>query len=163
MLTALYFNAQSVIVVDIKSVLDEMNDYKSAQSELDKLSEQYRQAVMAEQDKIKSLYNQYQAESVLMTEDMKKSKENEIMEKEKSVREMQKGYFGPEGQLFQKRQELVQPVENKVYAAIKEYTADRSVDLVFDKSSTQGLIFSSDKYDKTDDIKRKLGIKVNTK
>ncbi|MEZ4907738.1 MAG: OmpH family outer membrane protein [Saprospiraceae bacterium] len=152
-------NAQSIIVVDVNGVLENMEDYKSAQSELNKISEDYRQRVMQEQDKVKSMYNEYEAESVLMTEEMKRKKEDDIMQKEKEISQLQRGLFGPEGELFQKRQELVQPIENKVFAAITEYVDERNVDFVFDKSSTQGLIFSSDKYDKTEEIKKKLGIK----
>lgn len=156
---AFSINAQTIAVIDVNTILENMEDYKNAQKELDKVSEQYRQKVIIEQDKVKAMYNEYEAESVLMTEEMKRNKEDLIVAKEKEIREMQRGYFGPEGELFQKRQELVQPIENKVFAAITEYTQERSIDLVFDKSSSQGLIFVADKYNKTEDIKKKLGIK----
>jgi len=157
--TAFGINAQTIAVVDINVLLENLEDYKNAQKELDKISEQYRQKVIIEQDKVKAMYNEYEAESVLMTEEMKKSKEDQIVAKEKEIREMQRGYFGPEGELFQKRRELVQPIENKVFAAITEYTQERGIDLVFDKNSSQGLIFVAEKYNKTEDIKKKLGIK----
>ena len=156
---ALGVNAQTVAVIDVNAILENMDDYKNAQSELDKVSEQYRQKIIIEQDKVKAMYNEYEAESVLMTEEMKKNKEDQIIAKEKEIRELQRGYFGPEGELFQKRQELVQPIENRVFAAITEYTTERGIDLVFDKSSSQGLIFVGDKYNKTEDIKKILGIK----
>ncbi|MGE5355273.1 MAG: OmpH family outer membrane protein [Deltaproteobacteria bacterium] len=152
-------NSQSIAIVDVSAILENMEDYKNAQKELDKISEQYRQKVIIEQDKVKAMYNEYEAESVLMTEEMKKKKEDQIVAKEKEIREMQRGYFGPEGELFQKRQELVQPIENKVYAAITEYTQEKGIELVFDKGSNQGIIFVADKYNKTADIKKKLGIK----
>lgn len=158
-LMAFGVNAQTIAVVDVTAILENMEDYKNAQKELDKVSEQYRQKVIIEQDKVKAMYNEYEAESVLMTEEMKKKKEDQIIAKEKEIREMQRGYFGPEGELFQKRQELVQPIENKVYSAITEYTQERGIDLVFDKGSSQGIIFVAEKYNKTEDIKKKLAIK----
>lgn len=151
--------AQTIAVIDVNSILENMEDYKNAQKELDKISDQYRQKIIIEQDKVKALYNEYEAEAVLMTEEMKKTKEDQIIAKEKEIREMQRGYFGPEGELFQKRQELVQPIENKVYTAINEYTAEKGVEFVFDKGSTPGLIFVAERYNKTEDIKKKLGIK----
>ena len=104
------------------------------------------------------MYNEYQAEQVLMSAEMKTKKEDEIMNKEKEVREMQKRKFGPEGELFQKRQELVQPIQEKVFEAIKAYADDRGYDIVLDKSSNTGILFTSDSYDKTADIKKRLGL-----
>jgi outer membrane protein len=160
-ITSFAFNssAQRVAIVDVSSILENMSEYKTAQTELDKIAKQWRQVIVKEQDKLKAMYNEYEAESVLMTEEMKKQKGDEIMEKEKAIREMQKGYFGPKGELFQKRQELVQPIEDKVFAAITEYAEDRGFDVVLDKSSGPGVLFVSEKYDKTQDIKKKLGIK----
>ena len=90
---------------------------------------------------------------------MKKQKEDEIIEAEKQIRELQRGFFGPKGELFQKRQEMVQPIEDKVFSAITGYAEDRGFDVIMDKSSGPGVLFVSAKYDKTTDIKKKLGIK----
>lgn len=157
-LTAIGISAQNIAVIDVSEILENMDDYKNAQKEIDKLSEQYRQIVIAEQDKVRAMYNKYEAEVVLMTEDMKKQREEDIMAKEKEIRELQRGFFGPEGELFQKRSELVQPIENSVFAAITEYAEERRVDLVIDRSLNSGLLFVGERLDKTDDIKRKLGI-----
>ena len=148
--------AQRIAIVDITRVLEELPDYRTAQGELDKLAADWRQEIALEYDQIKAMYNKYQAEQVLLTEDAKKQKEEEIMEHEKLVREKQRDKFGPEGALFRKRQDLVQPIQERVYAAIQTYAEDRGFDFIFDKGGTGGLIFSNAEYDKTDDIIRVL-------
>lgn len=146
--------AQRVAIVDITRVLEEMPDYRNAQTELDNIAAQWRQEIALEYDQIKAMYNKYQAEQVLLTEEARKKKEDEIMEREKAVRDLQKEKFGPEGALFRKRQDLVQPIQERVYAAIKTYAEDRGFDFIFDKGGSSGLIFSNAEFDKTDDIIR---------
>lgn len=160
-MSLLSFNtsAQKVAIIDVNDILENMEEYKTAQTELDKVAKLWRQNIVKEQDKIKSMYNEYEAEAVLMTEEMKKNKEDEIMGKEKEIRELQRGYFGPKGELFQKRQEMVQPIEDKVFTAITNYAEDKGIDVMLDKSSGPGVLFVSERYDKTEDIKKKLGIK----
>lgn len=150
--------AQKIASVDVNKILEKMEDYKAAQTELDQLAAKWRQDIAQEYDVIKGLYSRYQAEQVLMSDDMRKSKEDEIMQKEKEVREMQRKKFGPEGELFKKRQSLVQPIQDKVYDAIEDFAKDRSLDFIFDKSSASGIIFSNSRYDRTDDIMKKLGL-----
>jgi outer membrane protein len=148
--------AQRIAIVDITRVLDEMADYRTAQTDLDNLAAQWRQEIALEYDQIKAMYNKYQAEQVLLTEDARKQKEDQIMEREKQVRTMQAEKFGPEGALFRKRQDLVQPIQERVYAAIQRYAEDRGFDFIFDKGGSSGLIFSKADFDKTDDIIRVL-------
>lgn len=156
---AIGVQAQRTAIVDITAVLENLDEYKKAQSSLDKTAAKWKQDIAQEYDKIKGLYNKYQAESVLMSDDMRSQKEQEIVDAEKRVREMQKSKFGPDGALFKKRQELVQPIQNKVYNAIAEYADEKGYDFIFDKSSSTGIIFSNPKFDKTEDIKSKLGVK----
>jgi len=148
--------AQRIAIVDITRVLEQLPDYKEAQKQLDDLAAQWRQEISIEYDQIKAMYNKYQAEQVLLTEDARKQKETEISEREKQAREMQREKFGPEGALFRKRQDLVQPIQERVYASIKTYAEDRGFDFIFDKGGTSGLIFSNSEYDKTEDIIRSL-------
>lgn len=147
-------SAQRIAIVDITRVLQEMPDYQTAQVELDKIAAEWRQQIALEYDQIKAMYNKYQAEQVLLSEDARKKKEDEIMEREKLVRDLQKDKFGPEGALFRKRQDLVQPIQERVYGAIATYADDRGFDFIFDKGGSSGLIFSNQEYDKTDDIIR---------
>jgi len=158
-LMSVSMNAQRIAIVDINEVLGSFIDYQNAEKEIDRVASEWRQEIAQEYDQIKAMYNKYQAEQVLLNEEQKKEREDEIMEAEKAVREMQKNRFGPEGDLFIKRQELVSPIQDKVYAAIEDFAADRGYDLIFDKGGAAGLLFVSDEYDKTADIKKRLGIK----
>jgi len=103
-------HAQRVAVVDVNALLSELPEYKTAQGELDKISSKWRQEISIEMDKVKSMYNKYQAEQVLLSDEVRAKREQEIVDKEKSVMDMQKLRFGPEGDLFKRRQELVKPV-----------------------------------------------------
>lgn len=165
LLFALFFStftisqAQKIAVIDLDMILQNMKEYTTAQDELDKVATTWRQEIANEQDKIKSMYNKYQAEQVLMSEEMRKAKEDEIMNKEKEVRDMQRDKFGPEGSLFKKRQELVQPIQEKIFAAVDAYAKERAYDLILEKSSAAGLLYVNETLDKTEDVMRKLNIK----
>jgi len=156
LLSSFALQAQKIAVVDINQVLESMDSYQDAQRELDKVAADWRQTIAKEYDEIKSLYNRYQAEQVLLSDDQKMKKEEEIVEKEKQVREMQKRRFGPEGDLFKKRQELISPVQDKVYFAIEDFAADRGYDLILDKNGSAGILFASDDFDKTADIIKRI-------
>lgn len=149
--------AQRIATVNINQILESMSDYRTAQKQLDETAARWRREIAEEYDVIKGLYNKYQAEQVLLSEDMRQQKEEEIMAKEKSVREMQKSKFGPDGALFQKRQDLVQPIQDQVYTAIEEYAADKGYDFIFDKSGAAGIIYSNTRFDKTEEILKSLG------
>ena len=151
--------AQKICSIDVNGILESMPEYQTAQRELDNKAAQWRQDIAKEYDKIKGMYNKYQAESVMMTDEMRKQKEDEIMAQEKQVRDLQKAKFGPQGALFEKRQELVAPIQEQVYTAIEEYANDKGYDYIFDSGSATGIIFANPRYDKTDDIKKKLGLK----
>jgi outer membrane protein len=149
-------DAQRIAYVDVNKVLESIKEYQNAQSELDNIANRWRQEIAQEYDKIKGMYNRYQAEQVLLSDDARRTREDEIMEKEKEVRELQRVKFGPEGELFKRRQDLVRPIQDKVYAAIEEYANERGYDFIFDKSGSSGIIFYSPQYDKTEDILKKL-------
>ncbi|MBK9211978.1 MAG: OmpH family outer membrane protein [Saprospiraceae bacterium] len=152
--------AQKVAIVDIGAVLEVVPEYKKAQEDLDKISTQWRQEINQELDKIKSMYNKYQAEQVIMSDEMRKQKEDEITKKEKEVRELQKEKFGPEGTLFKKRQELIKPIQDRVFKAVQDYATEKAYDVVLDKSSSSGILFANAAIEKTADIIRKLGITI---
>jgi len=159
MLLSLSASAQRIAIVDINEVLGSFSDYQTAEKQIDKAAAEWRQEIAQEYDQIKAMYNKYQAEQVLLNEDQKTQRENEIMAAETAVRETQKKRFGPEGDLFNKRQELVSPIQDKVYGAIEDFAADRGYDLIFDKGGSAGLLFVTEEYDKTEDVKKRLGIK----
>lgn len=149
---ALSLQAQKVASVDVNRILESQQEYISAQAQLDELASKWKREIEVEYDKIKGMYNRYQAEQVLLSEEVSRQKEEEIMAKEKQVRAMQKEKFGPEGALFQKRQQLVQPIQDRVYSAIENYANEKGFDFIFDRSGSAGIIFANERYDKTDDI-----------
>ena len=149
-----FISAQKMIVIDVDYILENMPTYQKAQKQLDDVAATWRQEISEEHDKIKGLYNKYQAEQVLLSEDMQKQREEEIMTREKAVMGIQKTKFGPEGELFRKRQELIQPIQEKVYGTIEEYATQRGYDMVFDTNGT--LIYVDPEHDKTNEIVRRL-------
>lgn len=148
--------AQKIASVDVNRILENIKEYQDAQAELDRMAAKWRQDIAQEYDVIKGMYNRYQAEQVLLSEDNRRQREEEIMNKEKQVRDLQRERFGPEGDLFKRRQELVRPIQDKVYAAIEAYASERGYDFIFDKSGSAGIIFSNAQYDKTEDILQRL-------
>lgn len=152
--------AQRVAFVNTKYILDQMPEYESAQKELDRLSKNWQEEIDERYLQTKRMREAYNAEAVLLTEDMKRSRLEEIDRREREARDLQKRRFGPEGDLFKKRQELIQPIQDRVYNAIKE-VAGTSYVAVFDVSNNNGgnLLFASDKYDKSDAVLKKLGIR----
>lgn len=159
LLMTVSLSAQKIAVVDINSVLTDLTEYKEAQSQLDKIAAEWNQEIATEYDKIKSLYNKYQAEQVMLSDEVRAQREEEITQKEKQVRELQKRKFGQEGELFLKRREIINPIQEKVFAAIETFAVDRGYDLVLDKAGSAGVLFVGADFDKTDLIKRRLGIR----
>lgn len=149
-------HAQKIASIDMERILTSITEYQDAQEQLDQLAAKWQQEINQEYDKIKGMYNKYQAEQVLLSEEQKQQREDEIIAKEKAVRDMQRERFGPEGALFQRRQELVKPIQDAVYEAVENYANTRGYDFIFDRAGAAGIIFSSDTYDKTDDILRAL-------
>jgi outer membrane protein len=150
--------AQRFVYVDTEYILDRMPDYKKAQEQIDAVADEWRKEVDVKYKEIERLYKAYQAEQVLLTEEMKVQKQQEIENKEKAARELQKKYFGFEGELFIKKQELVKPIQDKVYKAIQDMAESKVYDFVFDKSNGVAMLFATPKYDRSDDILKALGI-----
>jgi len=152
-------NAQKFAYVDSEYILKNIPEYKEAQEELDKLSIEWQKQLERRYSEIDKMYKNYQAEQILLTEDMKVKREEEIIKKEKEAKEYQKQKFGVDGELFQKRQELVKPIQDKVYQAIQDVANISSLDIVFDKSSGLTVLFSNAKYNKSDAVLKKMGYK----
>jgi outer membrane protein len=144
--------AQRFCYVDVDKVLESVEEYKAAQNKLDQFASKWNQEIAQKYKEIDELYRKYQADKVLLPEAAQQQREEEIIKKENEAREFQKQKFGPEGELFQKRQELVKPIQDKVYTAIEEYAQKRGYDFIFDRSSTPGMLFANPEMDKTEDI-----------
>lgn len=155
--------AQKYCYVSTQYILDNMTEYKTAQQQLDNLSLQWQKEIEDKYAIIDKLYKAYQAEQILLTEEMKKKRQDEITTKEKDVKDLQKQRFGYEGDLFKKKQEMVKPIQDKVYNAIKKLATDQSYAVVFDKSSDLIMLFANPKYDKSDEILLALGYKPGKK
>lgn len=153
-------SAQKFGYVDTQYILENIPEYESKQQQLDELSIQWQKEIEEKLAMVDKMYKDYQAEAVFLTEEMKRRREEEIMAKEKEAKDLQKKRFGVEGDLYRKRQELVKPIQDKVYNAIKELAESRSYAVIFDKSSDLTILFASDRYDLSDEILEKLGYAV---
>jgi outer membrane protein len=151
--------AQKYAVIDTKYILEKIPDYKNAQSQLDELSALWQKEIDQKSAALDKMYRDFEAEQVMLSEDLKKKRENELFNKEKEVRDLQRKRFGFEGDLFKKRQELIKPIQDKVYNAVQKLAADKMYDIIFDKSEGITIIFADPKLDRSDDILRILGVK----
>jgi len=155
--------AQKMGYVDTDYILSNIPEYKAAQEELDKISVDWQKEIELKYAEIDKLYKIYQAESVLLTDDMKKKRENEIINKEKEVKDLQKQRFGVDGELFTKRMELVKPIQDKVYNAVKQVAEKSGLAFIFDKSGQVAILYSNSKYDKSEDVLNFLGYNKSKK
>lgn len=151
--------SQKFAFVDTEYILSNIASYKTAQDQLDKLSETWQKEVESAFAEIDKMYKNYQSEKVLLTEEMKKRREEEIMAKEKEAKDLQKKYFGQDGALFKKREELIKPVQDEVAKAIKEFAVDGGYAVIFDSSAGASMLYTDPKMDKSDAILQKLGYK----
>ncbi|NIG52129.1 OmpH family outer membrane protein [Chitinophaga sp. Cy-1792] len=152
-------NAQRYCVIDTKYILDNIPEYKDSQKKLDAVADQWQKEIDAKFQEVDKMYKSYQAEQVMLTEELKHKREDEIVAKEKDAKDLQKKRFGYEGDLFKKREELVKPIQDRVYNAVQKLAASRMYDFVLDKSGGVTLIFFDPKLDKSDDILKSLGVK----
>lgn len=151
--------AQRYAIVDTKYILENIPEYKEAQKQLDSFSEKWQKEIEQKQVELDRMYKNYDAERVMLTEELKKKREDEIFLKEKEVRDLQRQRFGYEGDLFKKREELVKPIQDRVYNAIIKIAATRQYDFVLDKSEGITVIFADPKLDRSEDVLRELGVK----
>ncbi len=155
--------AQKYCYVNSEYILENIPDYKTAQQQLDNLSITWQKEIEDKYAIIDKLYKAYQAEQVLLTEEMKRRRQEEITSKEKDVKDLQKQRFGYEGDLFKKKQELVKPIQDKIYNAVKKLATDQSYAVIFDKSSDLIMLYTNPKYDKSDEILTQMGYKPAAK
>ena len=135
--------SQKYAFVDTEYILDNIPEFQDAQDELDDLSVKWQKEIEALYTEVEEMYNKYQAESVLLPDDIKKKREDEIIQKEQEVKELQRKYFGPQGELYKTRQELVQPIQEKVFNAIETIANTRNYSFIFDKAGGMTLLYSS--------------------
>ena len=158
-----YTFAQKFAYVDTDYILENIPEYQEAQKKLDNLSVTWQKQIEAKYAEIDRLYKAYQAEQILLNEDMKAKRENEIIRKEQEVKDFQKAKFGVEGELFKKRQELVQPIQDQIYNAIKEIAEAGSYSVILDRAGQSNILYANTRYDKSDDVLKKLGYSSRSK
>ena len=150
-------SAQKYAVVDMEYILKNIPAYERANEQLSQVSKQWQAEVDALNTEAQTLYKNYQNEVVFLSKEQKKAKQDAIVDKEKQAAELKKKYFGPEGELFKKRTALMSPIQDEVYNAIKDIAELRGYQLVLDRASDSGIIFSSPKVDISSEVLRKLG------
>ena len=158
LLATVQLQAQRYCVIDSKYILDNVPEYKQAQAKLDEASAQWQKEIDAKLQDVDRMYKAYQAEQVMLSDEMKKKREDEIVKKEKDAKDLQKKRFGFEGDLFKKRQELVKPVQDKVYNAVQKMATSKGYDIIYDKSADLSVFYADPKIDKSDDVLREMGV-----
>lgn len=151
--------SQKFSYVDTEYILSNIPAYAAAQEQLDQLSVEWQKEIEEIYSRIDKMYKDFQSERVLLTEDMKIKREEEIINKEKEAKELQKKRFGREGDLYKKRQELVKPIQDDVFNAVKEIAEEGGFAVLFDMSSSLTMLYTDPKYDVSDDVLEKLGYK----
>jgi outer membrane protein len=151
--------SQKYAIIDTRYILDKMPDYKTAQQQLDDIAANWQKDIESRQAELDNMYKSYDAEQVMLSDDLKKKREDQLFNKEKDLRDLQRKRFGFEGDLFKKRQELVKPIQDKVYNAVQKMAVQRGYDFVLDKSEGITIIFADPKLDKSEDVLKELGVR----
>ena len=151
--------AQKYAFVDTEYILNNIPSYKAAKDKLDDISDEWQKEIETKYSEIEQMYKDYQAEKVLLTDEMRTKREDQIINKEKEVKELQKEYFGQDGALFKKRQELIKPIQDEIYKAVKDIATEGGYAVIFDTSSGPTMLYTNPRYDVSDEVLEKLGYK----
>jgi len=158
---AITANAQKYALIDMEYILKNVPAYERANEQLNQVSKKWQSEVEALNIEASTMYKNYQNEVVFLSQEQKKAKQEAIMNKEKEASELKKKYFGPEGELFKKREALMGPIQEEIYNAVKEVSDLRGYSLVLDRASNSGIIFGSPKIDISNEVLKKLGYSAN--
>ena len=153
-------SAQKFALVDMDYILKNVPAYERANEQLNQVSKKWQAEVEALNTEAGTMYKNYQNEVVFLSQEQKKAKQEEIMKKEKEASDLKKKYFGPEGELYKKRESLIGPIQEEIYNAVKEISELRGYSLVLDRASDSGIIFGSPKIDISNEVLEKLGYSV---
>ena len=149
--------AQKFAFVDQEYILKKIPNYGMANEQLNQISQRWQREVDALEKEADTMYKNYQADMVFLTDEQKKKKESEIVAKEKEASQLKYKYFGPQGELFKKQQSLIKPIQDEIYNACKKVCEDRGYQVIFDRASIQGAIYVSPRIDVTEEVISKLG------
>lgn len=151
-------SAQRYAYVDTEYILSNLKAYSDAQKELDRFSVQWQKEIEERYAGIERLHKSYQAEKVLLTAEMRKEREEEILRKEQEAKDLKRQRFGVDGDMFTKRQELIQPIQDDIYNAIKEVAQGGGFSVMFDKAGQSNILYADPRYDKSDRVLSRLGV-----
>ncbi len=157
--TAAVINAQKYAIIDTRYILDKLPEYSQSQTQLDAIAAGWQKEIDAKQAELDKMYKDYDAEQVMLSDELRKKREDQLFQKEKDLRDLQRKRFGFEGDLFKKRQELIKPIQDRVYNVVQKIASQRGYDFVLDKSEGITVIFADPKLDKSEDVLRELGVK----
>lgn len=149
--------SQKFALIDMEYILKNISSYETANQQLDAVSKKWQKEVEASQQEIQNMYKTYQSELVFLSADQKTKKENAIVEKEKAAQELKRKYFGPEGELFKRREALIKPIQDDIYSAVKEISDAKGYQLILDRASASSVIFASPRIDISNEVLAKLG------
>lgn len=149
--------AQKFAFVDTQYILENIPEYQMAQDQLDELSKKWQKEIETELASIEKLYKNFQTDVVLLPDDIKRKRESEIIQKEKDVKALQRKRFGQDGDLYKKREELIKPIQDKIYNAIEELSTERGFGIIFDRAGSLTILYASAKLDLSDEVLEKLG------
>ena len=150
-------NAQKFALIDMEYILKNIPAYERAYEQLNQLSKRWQSEVEAVALEAQTLYKNYQSEAVFLSEEQKTKKEEEIVGKEKEAQELKRKYFGPEGELYKKREGLMAPIQDEIYTAVKEISDAKGYSVVVDRASAASIIYASPKIDISNEVLVKLG------
>ena len=155
---SLAMQAQRFAYVNTDYILEQIEDFTTAQAEIDRVAETWRQEADGMKTAIEAKYRDFQNDRVLLTDEQENQRIQEIEGQEKALKDFQQGKFGYQGELFEKRQELIKPIQDRVYNAIVELADDRGYDFIFDKANSTVLLFANPENDRSDDVLKRMGI-----
>ncbi|MBR6629057.1 MAG: OmpH family outer membrane protein [Bacteroidaceae bacterium] len=156
-LVGLTANAQKFALIDMEYILKNIPAYERANEQLNQISKKWQSEVEAIALEAQTLYKNYQSEAVFLSEEQKTKKEEEIVGKEKEAQELKRKYFGPEGELYKKRESLMAPIQDEIYTAVKEISDAKGYTMVIDRASAASIIYASPKIDISNEVLVKLG------
>ncbi|MDE7397271.1 MAG: OmpH family outer membrane protein [Muribaculum sp.] len=150
-------SAQKFALIDMEYILKNIPSYEMANEQLNQISLRWQKEVEAKATEAQNIYKNYQADMVFLTDEQKAAKEAEVVAKEKEATELRYKYFGPEGELYKKRQSLMQPIQEEIYNAVKKVSDERGYQCVFDRASSSNIIFASPRIDVSNEVLAKMG------
>ena len=149
--------AQKFALIDMEYILKNISSYETAQDQLDVMSKKWQAEVDKAQQEVKEMYKSYQGDLVFLSADQKTKRENAIVEKEKQLQELNRKYFGTDGELFKQRQALIKPIQDDIYNAVKEISEAKGYQLILDRASAESVIFASPRIDISNEVLQRLG------